>query len=485
MDKCTLRILDEVNCKFEGVDPHTRRKLVEALKFQVPYARHMPSFKLGRWDGKVAFATVGGGTYINILEKALPVVIAAGYEIDIVDERVPRTFAFEPIADTYLSDLGITFPDGHQMAGEPIVLRPHQTEAINAYLQNPQSLASISTGAGKTIITACLSKLTEPYGRSICIVPSKSLVEQTEEDYRNIGLDVGVFFGDRKEWNHTHTICTWQSLSVFSKKSRQEPLPCSIEDFIDGVVCVMVDEAHSAQSNELRDLLTGPFAKVPIRWGMTGTIPKQDFQFMSLLCSIGPVVAEVKASDLQEKGILAKCHIEIVQTQEDLEFKAWDQEYDFLVTDPKRLAFLAGEMSRIAADGNTLILVNRIETGEALADLIPNSIFVNGSVKTKDRKKEYKEVQISDDKVIIATYGVAAVGINIPRIFNLVLVEAGQSPVRIIQSIGRALRVAQDKDFANIYDYCSKMKFSAKHLTKRKSYYKEAGYPFNVVKTRY
>ena len=38
----------------------------------------------------------------------------------------------------------------------------------------------------------------------------------------------------------------------------------------------------------------------------------------------------------------------------------------------------------------------------------------------------------ADNKVIIATYGVASVGINIPRIFNLVLIEPAIL-VRVIQ----------------------------------------------------
>jgi type I site-specific restriction endonuclease len=106
-------------------------------------------------------------------------------------------------------------------------------------------------------------------------------------------------------------------------------------------------------------------------------------------------------------------------------------------------------------------------------------------MKSKDRKDEYKEVQEVDGKVIIATYGVASTGINIVRIFNLVLFEAGKSFVRVIQSIGRGIRVAPDKDFVNVYDVCSNCKYSKKHLTKRKSFYKEADYPFTVQKIIY
>jgi superfamily II DNA or RNA helicase len=107
---------------------------------------------------------------------------------------------------------------------------------------------------------------------------------------------------------------------------------------------------------------------------------------------------------------------------------------------------------------------------------------VSGATKSKARKDEYDEFAITDDKVAVATYGVAAVGINIPRIFNLVLVESGKSFTRVIQSIGRGIRRAEDKDFVQIWDITSTCKFAKRHLTKRKQFYKEANYPFSIEK---
>ena len=144
---------------------------------------------------------------------------------------------------------------------------------------------------------------------------------------------------------------------------------------------------------------------------------------------------------------------------------------------------MAGKIKDIIATGNTLVLVNRIETGKMLIERIPDAVFVSGEVKTKDRKDEYDEVKTSDDKVIVATYGVAAVGINIPRIFNLVLLEPGKSFVRVIQSIGRGIRKAEDKDFVQIWDITSSCKYAKRHLTERKKFYKDAKYPFVVIKT--
>ena len=153
-----------------------------------------------------------------------------------------------------------------------------------------------------------------------------------------------------------------------------------------------------------------------------------------------------------------------------------------MLEDKDRLDYIAGLCGSIKDTGNTLILVDRIAAGNELASRIPDSVFVSGSTKGADRKAEYDEVSTATGKVIIATYGVAAVGINIPRIFNLVLVEPGKSFVRVIQSIGRGIRKAEDKDFVQIWDITSTAKYAKRHLTKRKAFYKEANYPFTVEK---
>ena len=138
--------------------------------------------------------------------------------------------------------------------------------------------------------------------------------------------------------------------------------------------------------------------------------------------------------------------------------------------------------NKIKEEGNTLILVDRISAGNLLQELIPDSVFIKGDVKVKDRKEQYDEVKEADKKVIIATYGVAAVGINIPRIFNLVLIEPGKSFVRVIQSIGRGIRKAEDKDFVQIWDITSTCKYAKRLLGHRKKFYKEAQYPFTIEK---
>ena len=339
----------------------------------------------------------------------------------------------------------IKWPSNHPNAGQPIELRDYQVETINKFIENPQSIQEIATGAGKTIITAALCQLVEPYGRTLTIVPNKSLVTQTEEDFIACNLDTGVYYGDRKEAGRYNTIATWQSLNVLEKKSKDEH-STDFKEFIDGINTVIVDEVHMAKADVLKRMLTGPFAHCQIRWGLTGTIPKQEYEYMGIKVSLGEVTNKIPAKELQDKGVLANCNVNVLQTNDILEFRSYAEELKWLTTDPKRMSWVAQTIQDIATSGNTLILVDRISAGEILEKNIKDSVFIRGATKNVERKEHYDEVSTAQTKVIIATYGVAAVGINIPRIFNLVLIEPGKSFVRVIQSIGRGIRKAEDKE---------------------------------------
>ena len=482
MRTATIIIKDEVNIKIEGLELDARRSLVNAFKYDVPGARYLPAVRLGRWDGKVSYFQLGGSTYVNLLPEIIPILEKFNYDIDLDDQRdYSTTFEFEKVTEQTFSH--IAWGPGHPLEGRPMELRDYQVDIINNFLENPQCIQEIATGAGKTVITAALSNAVAPYGRTIVIVPNKSLVTQTEKDYINMQQDVGVYFGDRKEWGRQHTICTWQSLNVLLKNTKNSVGDVTIGEFLEDVVCVIVDEVHMAKADALKSLLTGVMARIPLRWGLTGTIPKEPYEFQALKCSLGPVINQLSASELQDRGVLAQCHVNVVQLVDHAEFSNYQSELKFLLEEPDRLKTMAQLIAQVNATGNTLVLVDRVAAGHALVDLLGDqAVFVSGATKAKDRQDEYDEVATSTGKIIVATYGVAAVGINLPRIFNLVLVEPGKSFVRVIQSIGRGIRKAEDKDHVQIWDVTSTCKFAKRHLTKRKQFYREANYPFTQEK---
>jgi superfamily II DNA or RNA helicase len=477
-------IQDEVNIQITGIDLPVKRALVNAVKYFLPSARYSAAYRMGRWDGTTSFCTLGGKTYLNILDRLLPVLQSHGYELEIDDQRAFHDMSFPTIDENYLSNL--TWPAGHRFAGQPIQLRDYQAEAINTFLSNPQGVNVLPTSAGKTIVTATLSKIVESRGRSIVIVPNKNLVQQTEEDYRNVGLDVGVLYGDRKEYTSKHTICTWQSLNVLDKKNKDSLDGDQLETFLKDLVCVICDECHGVKDlNVLHNLMTSVFKNIPIRWGLTGTIPEEEYKQVGLFTAIGPQIGKLTAKELQDKGVLAQCDVTCLQTQETQQFGNYQEELKFLVTNDQRLQWMAQTIETIAESGNTLVLVDRIETGQKLYNQLSGAVFISGEMSAKDRREHYKEINFADNKIMVATYGTTSTGISINRIFNLVLVEAGKSFVRTIQSIGRGLRMADDKSSVQIYDISSKMKFSNSHLNKRKQFYKTSEYPFEVKKIRY
>jgi superfamily II DNA or RNA helicase len=484
MKQCKLIIKDEVNVKVEGLDLPDRKALMKKFEYEKPGARYLPSVRLGRWNGKISFFSLGGSSYVNLLPEILPYLEQAGYDIELDDLRTYSTvFQFDQVTEKTFAHK--VWPAKHPMEGKPVVLRDYQIEIINQFLANPQSIQEIATGAGKTLITAALSNSIENYGRSIVIVPNKSLVTQTEADYINLGLDVGVYYGDRKEYGKTHTICTWQSLGNMLKNTKSGEAEVSIGEFIEGVVCIMVDEVHMAKAEVLKELLTGVMSHIPIRWGLTGTIPKAIYEAQALYISLGNVINKLAASTLQDMGVLAQCHVNILQLKDDVEFSNYQSELKHLLEDTYRLDAIAQKILEISQSGNTLILVDRVNAGKELVSRMPDSVLVSGNTDMTERKEQYDEIATSTNKIIVATYGVAAVGINIPRIFNLVLIEPGKSFVRVIQSIGRGIRKAEDKDHVQIWDVTSTCRFAKRHLTQRKAFYKEANYPFDLEKLTY
>ena len=493
--QATLIVHDEVNCRFDKLDLETRRFLKKKMGVFLPHAKHTPTYKTGRWDGWIRFFSAAGVTYVNLLEEIMPELAERGYSVVMVDNRKEFNFSIPDVGPDFFA--GRKWPKGHTNAGEPIVLRDYQVDVANAFLTSTSAVQVVATGAGKTLVTAALSASVEKAypeaGRTVVIVPSKNLVEQTLADYLNLGLDAGPFYGDSKEWGRKHTICTWQSLGALwsggrakgsvAKAAQAEEGRKRMQEFIEGVTAVIVDECHQAKAAVLKNMLTKPFAQVPIRWGLTGTLPKNRDGQLNILSSIGKSVGRMSAKKLQRKKVLAECDVTVYQLRDRVYFKNYKKEAAHLLTMKDRVLYISKIVDAVSDGGNTLVLVDRIATGEMIRDALPQDrvSLITGKMKSADRRKKYDEIKDSDDRIMVATYGVASVGVNMVRLHNLVMVEPGQSFVRVIQSIGRALRKGKGKTHANVYDICSTAQFSARHLKERLKYYKEMQYPCTTL----
>jgi superfamily II DNA or RNA helicase len=493
---CKVRILDEVTAVIVGL--HGDHHEFFYNKYAVPAENYFfnPKFKLGQWDGKIRYYQKTGRTYVYLLEEIVPKIIKFGYKIELEDLRLPLRHAATIDANEFAAVL-------HPDDGTPIILRDYQYDNVNLLIEHGNGLIIASTGAGKTLLCAALCNAYGKIGvKTLTIVPNQDLITNTKKDYVNCGLDTGEYSGTSKDYDHQHVVSTWQALKNNPK-------------LIELFGMVLVDECHGAKGNVLQKILTDHAAKIPFRFGVTGTLPKSPSDVLTIKTALGPVRGTVTAEELMARGILAQLHIDVVQLDEDLTkeykqfcdedmigskpptytqfkdgyFPDFASEKSYMQRKTERTEWIADYLiaKRDAKKGNTLCFVDSISYGRELASLIPGAIFVNGQdvKKAKERQLIYDMFKDHDDLIVIATVHIAAVGLNIRRIFNLVTVDIGKSFIRVIQAIGRGLRTAHDKKNLHMTDICSDLKHGKKHLRQRLNYYDEARYKYKKRKLSY
>ena len=474
--KCTIVIDDEVKCHVAGLNPEDIKSLWEKFGVYVEGYRFMPLFQLGSWDGKVRFFDKHGKTYTKILDKIVPYLISWNYEVDIIDNRLPVKLIEERITSNYFDKIK-EYEDGE----ERIELRQYQVDCVNEMLDAGCGFIIAGTGAGKTLICAALASVLEQNGiQTIIIVPSSDLVTQTIETLERCGLTVGEYSGNTKNIDEKIVVGTWQSLQ-------------NAPHHMLGFQAVIVDEAHGTRATVIRELINDNGGHISYRFGVTGTFPKPEADQYALTISIGPIIKEITVRWLIDNGYLSEVEIEPIMLMEKIkkeeqeEFPDYSSERAYISMNERRLKKIASIIEEKREQyGNTLVLTTSIKQGRKLEELIPDSIFLYGESEKELRLQNYKQYADRDDVIVIASVGIASQGISIDRIFCLVLVDPEKSFIRAIQSIGRSLRKKGDKHKAHVVDLFSSLKWSKKHFANRKSYYKDAQYPFwDVEKMKY
>ena len=491
-----IRILDEVSMAIVGLQDEHVKFFYD--KYAV-YARNYffnPKYKLGQWDGKIRYFYKTGKTYLYLVDDILPKIVEMGYKVHVEDLRATNIVRPDPVK----ADIFECYT--HLEDGTPITLRDDQVEGVNALIENGYGVVVAGTGAGKTLMCAALVTAYGKHGvRSITIVPNENLIGQTKAEYINCGLDTGEYSGTRKTLDHQHVVSTWQALQNNVK-------------IVGTFDMVIVDECHGLKGEVLSKLVTVHAGKIPYRFGFTGSLPKEASDVMSVHIAVGPQRFEMKARKLIDKGVLARMNIDVLQLVEDFKdeyktfcekeavgkpptyiqfkdsyFPDYSSEKSYLHHNEERILWIAHlvETKRDERKGNVMCLVDNIAFGRKLAAEIEGAIFVNGKdVKSpKQRQVVYDMFKDQNDLVVIATVHIAGVGINIRRIFNLVLVDIGKSFIRVIQAIGRGLRKAKDKEHVTITDVCSDLKYGKRHCRQRMNYYEEAQYPHKKHKINY
>ena len=470
MKICHIHIDDEVNCRITGLEKEHTDFLWDKLGIFVDGYFHMPAYQLRRWDGKIRFYEKTGKTFTKILDEIVPYIYAWGYDFDLQDHRKPAPVITDRIDEDFF---GIpTFK-----------LRPYQVEVVNGLLEEGSGFGICATGSGKTSMCAALSTVLYLNGmQTIVVVPSSDLVKQTVEEFKiclqNYPITIGQYSGDTKDIDHPIVVATWQALQ-------------NAPHYMAFFQAFIIDEAHGAKANVIKDLVNNHGKHISHRYGCTGTLPKPAVDQYSLKTSIGKIVREVPARWLIDNGYLSEIEIEPVEVIEndDPELPDYASERAYLTAHDERNAALAKLIiEKRNQYGNTLVLVNTqgLQQGRDIQSLIEGSVYLDGSDSSEHRWEHYSQYAEKDDIIVIASAGITSTGISIDRIFCEILLDTGKSFIKCVQSVGRGLRKKGDKYHLHVVDVHSNLKFSKRHYKERLKYYNEAQYPVTkTVKLKY
>jgi superfamily II DNA or RNA helicase len=155
---------------------------------------------------------------------------------------------------------------------------------------------------------------------------------------------------------------------------------------------------------------------------------------------------------------------------------AWQTCIDIGIVENRARNAAAVATARRHASDSVLLLVNKIEHGEALCGQIPGAVMCFSKMGKKKRREAIEAFKSGTLKCLVAT-SLADEGMDIPIANVLILVSGGRSTARTEQRTGRVLRVAPGKTHGLIYDFSDTWhSLAAKHSRRRVEIYRSLDY---------
>lgn len=483
----TIEKINEVHIRV-SCDYGLRQELCEYFTFDVPGAKFMPSYRNKMWDGKIRlFSIKSGKIYLGLHTYVKEFCEERNYEIVYIENSKYGSIETKKI-DRFLVEEFV------QSVTNKIKARDYQIDAIKDIIENDRGLILSPTGSGKSFVVYVLVRyflLKYADKKILIILPTTSLVEQLFTDFEYYGWNSAehchkIYHGKEKYDDKSVFISTWQSLV-------KQP-----ESYFRQFNTVFVDECHGAKSKSIVDIMC-KLRDCRHRIGLTGTLDGTKTHQLVLEGLFDRINQVTTTSHLMSKKQLSPLHIRVLVLQHSdadkrmMKGKTYQQEMEFLSTNIKRNQFIRSLVC--ATEGNILVLAQYIEKQLVpLCDMIVDHCgekrtvhLIHGATPTDDREKVRQLVENDDNAVIVASYGTFSTGVNIKRIHAIVFASPYKSQVKILQSLGRGLRVAEDKEELELFDladdlrYNNKENYTLKHLQERVKLYNKESFDYKII----
>jgi len=479
MDLIRIEKVNEVHNKIR-CEPSLAKELDSYFTFKVPGYQFTPEYRSGFWNGEIhLFNTSTRLLYTGLMDYVEKFAQERDYQVEYLYDNNKFEMSLHE-AKEYIDTLGLKL--------EP---RDYQIEAFAHAVRNHRTLLLSPTASGKSLIIYLLIRWYRLMkSKILLIVPTTSLVHQMFTDFESYGFDSKkychiIHSGKDKDTDKPVVITTWQSVYKMP------------ENWFSRYNVVVGDEAHLFKAKSLTNILS-KMTQCKYRFGFTGTLDGTQTHKLVLEGLFGPVRRVTTTKELIDQKHLSEFKIKclVLRYPEDkcklVAKKKYKEEIDFLVASDKRNKFIKN--LSLSLKGNTLLLFQYIEKhGNILYRMIQDEVesgrkvyFVHGGVEAEDRENIRMLVEMENNSLIIASYGTFSTGVNIKNLHNIIFASPSKSRIRNLQSIGRGLRLGENKNGCVLFDiaddmtHSSRKNYSLQHFIERVKIYNDERFEYKM-----
>ncbi len=480
MSDVHLKFINYVHVKVIA-EPSILMELSEYLTFFADNYKFSPKYRSRMWDGKIRLVhSLTGVVYSGLSQRIKKFCESRDYTFSF-DDELKYEFIGEEALENFITTLNI--PSKYSS-------RDYQLKSILKCLTSHRRTLLSPTSSGKSLMIYIISQWYKHH-KGLIIVPTIGLVTQMESDFRDYGYTgtIHTSIGGLLKSNDIEAdmvITTWQSLNNGKSKMPKQ--------WYQQFGYVFGDEAHGCKATSLVQILSS-LENCKYRFGTTGTLDGNPLNEATIEGLFGPKYKAISTRELMDQGYVAKLKIKCIilkypeEVAKTVKGKTYAEEIDFLVASPERNKFIKN--LTLSLKGNKLVFFKIIDHGKTLYSLISgksdsNVFYIDGSIAAKDRESIRKAIEDEHNATLIASLGTTSTGVSINKLHHMIAASPSKSKIKVLQSIGRMLRMHSTKDEAILYDivddlsYKSHKNYTLNHFAERSKIYDLEKFDYSI-----
>ena len=449
--------MGRVRSSIIGDYPHAKTRI--ELSFRPEGYQFAPTFQRGHWDGRIGYLTKNGTYPSGLTYRLYKFLESIGYKV-----RVKATYDRPPAIKK--KDMDCTL--------KGMKARKYQLEAAWTALNKHRGVIKLPTAAGKTVIAILIIKNLN--GRVLFLTNLKDIFHQTAKRFANeFGEgEVGLVGDGYKQLSRRITVGMVQTLIKIAPAARKVLLT--------GIDIFIGDEIHHSKAKTWKKTIDS--CPALYRIGLTAT-PGEGSKAMPLEAVTGRIIYEKTVTDLASKGFLSLPTILMSRISKPTVSNRLDYHQAFregIVENLRRNERIISVCHGLIKYGHGPVLVfsTSIEQlvklwGIAFVSGL-NYNTLTGKNTSYERMKTIGEMKAGKlDVLFVST--IFDEGVDIPNVGSVVMAAVGKNKTKLIQRLGRGMRIANGKKTFIVVDfYDDTCKYLLNHSKHRRSIYKKEGY---------